>query len=60
MKVGRWCSYLIDWVQELKENKLGVQVSEFFFPFPLEQEFLAFIQITALSVGKQAENLWHE
>lgn len=27
---------------------------------PLEKEFLAYIQIIALSVGKQAENLWHE
>lgn len=27
---------------------------------PLEEEFLAYIQIIALSVEKQAENLWHE
>lgn len=27
---------------------------------PLEEECLASIQIIALSVGKQAENLWHE
>lgn len=43
----------------IEREQVG-DTSECVLFLPVEKEFLAFIQIIALSVGKQAENLWHE
>lgn len=43
----------------IEKEQIG-NISQCVLFLPLEQEFLAYIQIIALSVGKQAENLWHE
>lgn len=43
----------------IEEEQIG-NTSQCVLFLPLEKEFLAYIQINALSVGTQAENLWHE